>query len=87
MAGVNQFERDLISQRTKERLEAPRKRRKFGVRKEKLDIDQKKALCQLYQQKKLTIKVICEMFKILKSALEWQQKFRQFFKVCFSKNL
>jgi DNA invertase Pin-like site-specific DNA recombinase len=69
MAGINQFERDLISQRTKEGLEAARKRGKFGGRKEKLDIDQKKALYQLYQQKELTVKAICEMFKISKPTL------------------
>lgn len=66
MAGINQFERDLISQRTKEGLEAARKRGKFGGRKEKLDIDQKKALCQLYHQKELTVKAICEIFKVSK---------------------
>ena len=37
--------------------------------KEKLDIDQKKALYQLYQQKELTVKAICEMFKISKPTL------------------
>lgn len=35
MAGINQFERDSISQRTKEGLEAARKRGKVGGRKEK----------------------------------------------------
>ncbi len=69
MAGINQFERDLISQRTKEGLEAARKRGKFGGRKEKLNMDQKKALYQLYQQKELTVKAICEMFKISKPTL------------------
>lgn len=36
MAGINQFERDLISQRTKEGLEAARKRGKFGGKKRKV---------------------------------------------------
>ncbi len=63
MAGINQFERDLISQRTKEGLETARKRGKVGSRKEK------KALYQLYQQKELTVKAICEMFKISKPTL------------------
>ena len=69
MAGINQFERDLISQRTIEGLEAARKRGKFGGRKEKLDIDQKKALYQLYQQKEMTVKSICELFKLSKPTL------------------
>ena len=69
MAGINQFERYLISQRTIEGLEAARKRGKFGGRKEKLDIDQKKALYQLYQQKEMTVKSICELFKLSKPTL------------------
>ena len=69
MAGINQFERDLISQRTIEGLEAARKRGKFGGRKEKLDIDQKKALYQLYQQKEMTVKSICELFNLSKPTL------------------
>ena len=69
MAGINQFERDLISQRTKEGLEAARKRGKFGGRKEKLDIDQKKALYQLYLQKEMTVKSICELFNLSKPTL------------------
>ena len=69
MAGINQFERDLISQRTIEGLEAARKRGKFGGRKEKLDIDQKKALYQLYLQKEMTVKSICELFNLSKPTL------------------
>ena len=69
MAGINQFERDLISQRTKEGLEAARKRGRLGGRKPKLDEDQKKALYQLYQQKEMNIKSICELFKISKPTL------------------
>ena len=37
MAGISQFERDLISQRTKEGLEAARARGRKGGRKPKLD--------------------------------------------------
>ena len=69
MAGINQFERDLISQRTKEGLEAARKRGNFGGRKEKLDVNQKKALYQLYQQKEMTVKSICELFNLSKPTL------------------
>lgn len=52
MAGIGQFERDLISQRTREGLEAARAREKQGGRKPKLDANKKKAIYELYQQKK-----------------------------------
>lgn len=44
MAGISQFERDLISQRTKEGLEAARARGRKGGRKPKLDDNKKRAL-------------------------------------------
>jgi len=69
MAGISQFERDLISQRTKEGLEAARARGKKGGRKPKLDISKKKAIYELYQQKKISVKDICDMFKITKPTL------------------
>lgn len=69
MAGISQFERDLISQRTKEGLEAARARGKKGGRKPKLDIPKKKAIYELYEQKKISVKDICDMFKITKPTL------------------
>jgi len=69
MAGISQFERDLISQRTKEGLAAARARGKQGGRKPKLDSDKKKIIYELYQQKKLTVKALCEMFNITKPTL------------------
>jgi len=69
MAGISQFERDLISQRTKEGLEAARARGKKGGRKPKLDVSKKKAIYQLYEQKKISVKDICDMFKITKPTL------------------
>lgn len=69
MAGISQFERDLISQRTKEGLEAARARGKQGGRKSKLDLNKKKAVYELYQQKKTTVKNICGMFDITKPTL------------------
>lgn len=69
MAGISQFERDLISQRTKEGLEAARLRGKQGGRRPKLDYNKKKAIYELYQQKKTTVKAICDMFNITKPTL------------------
>ncbi|MDF2883725.1 MAG: resolvase [Clostridiaceae bacterium] len=69
MAGISQFERDLISQRTKEGLEAARARGRKGGRKPKLDDNKKKAIYELYQQKKTTVKDICNMFDITKPTL------------------
>jgi DNA invertase Pin-like site-specific DNA recombinase len=69
MAGISQFERGLISQRTKEGLEATRDRGKQGDRKPKLDAGKKKAVYELYQQKKTSVKDICGMFNISKSTL------------------
>lgn len=69
MAGISQFERDLISQRTKEGLEAARARGRKGGRKEKLDIAKKKAIYDLYTQKKTPLKDICDMFNITKPTM------------------
>lgn len=69
MAGISQFERDLISERTKEGLASARSRGKVGGRKPKLDFSKKKAIYELYQQKKTTVKDICSMFDISKPTL------------------
>jgi DNA invertase Pin-like site-specific DNA recombinase len=69
MAGISQFERDLISQRTKEGLDAARARGKQGGRKPKLDAVKKKAVYELSQQKKTSVKDICGMFNISKPTL------------------
>lgn len=68
-AGISQFERDLISQRTKEGLESARARGKVGGRKPKLDGNKKKAVYNLYQAKKTSIMDICSMFDITKPTL------------------
>lgn len=69
MAGISQFERDLISQRTKEGLEAARARGRKGGRKPKLDDAKKKAIYDLYTQKTTPIKDICDMFSITKPTM------------------
>lgn len=68
-AGISQFERDLISQRTKEGLVAARSRGKVGGRKPKLDDKKKKAIYDLYQAKKMTVKDICITFDISKPTM------------------
>ena len=69
IAGVSQFERDLISQRTKEGLQAARARGNYGGRREKLNVAKKHAIYDLYQKKTTTVKSICEMFEITKPTL------------------
>lgn len=69
MAGISQFERDLISQRTKEGLEAARARGRVGGRREKLDNAKKKAIYDLYTQKQTKLMDICDMFDITKPTL------------------
>ncbi len=64
MAGISEFERALMSQRTKEGLESARSRGIKGERKPKFDINKKKAIYELYNQKQMTIKDICNMFDI-----------------------
>ena len=69
IAGISQFERDLISQRTKEGLAVARARGKMGGRKQKLDSTKKETIYKLYQEKKLSIMDICNMFSITKPTL------------------
>jgi len=69
IAGISQFERDLISQRTKEGLAVARARGKMGGRKQKLDPTKKETIYKLYQERKLSIMEICNMFSITKPTL------------------
>jgi len=61
-AGISQFERDLISQRTKEGLASARARGRLGGRKPKLDLKDKKAIYALHDGKNHTCQEICKMF-------------------------
>lgn len=67
--GISQFERYLISQRTKEGLAATRARGKKGGRKPKLDLNKKNAMYELSQQKRTTLKDLCSMLSISKPTL------------------
>lgn len=68
-AGISQFERDIIGQRTKEGLEAARVRGKVGGRKPKLDNNKRRTVYKLYQAKKMTIIEMCKMFDLTKPTL------------------
>ncbi len=61
-----EFERNLISERTKAGLEAARKRGRKGGRKPKLTDDQREAVKVLYAQKKKSLAEIGEMFSVSK---------------------
>ena len=68
MAGLAQFERDLISERTKEGLKSARMRGKNGGRPAIKQADIDKAL-KLYDTKKVAIQDICSMCQISKNTL------------------
>ena len=67
-AGISQFERDLISQRTQEKLAAARARGRVGGRPKKADAKIKLAQ-KMYQSKEYSIHQITEATGISKSAL------------------
>ncbi|MDQ0497223.1 DNA invertase Pin-like site-specific DNA recombinase [Paenibacillus brasilensis] len=67
-AGISQFERDLISQRTKEGLDSARARGRKGGRPPKNSNDIEKAI-KLYRSKDYSLKEINEMTGISKTSL------------------
>ena len=67
-AGISQFERDLISQRTKEGLESARARGRKGGRPKKNTDDINKAL-RLYNSKEYSLKEIYEMTGVSQTSL------------------
>ncbi len=67
-AGISQFERDLIGQRTKEGLESARARGRNGGRPKKDINDIKKAL-KLYSSKEYSLKEIYEMTGVSQTSL------------------
>lgn len=69
LAIMAQFERDILSERTKEGLKSARARGRLGGRREKLDDNKKKTVKELYDKKELTVKEICEMFDISRPTL------------------
>ena len=67
-AGISQFERDLISERTKEGLSSARARGRVGGRPQKDDKAVEKAV-KLYESKQYSIKEIVEMTGVSKATL------------------
>lgn len=64
-----EFERNLISERTKAGLAAARKRGRVGGRKPKLTEQQKEAVRELYRKKELSLREIGEMFGVSKGTV------------------
>jgi len=64
-----EFERNLIKDRTRAGLAAARARGRKGGRPKSLDTNKRQLTVELYQEKKLPIKTICEMMNISKPTL------------------
>lgn len=64
-----EFERNLIQERTVAGLTAARARGRQGGRPRSLDVDRRQLVIDLYREKKLTVKKICEMMNISKPTL------------------
>jgi len=66
---LSEFERSLIVERTYAGLAAARARGRKGGRPKTLDKDKRDDAVDLYNQKKLTVRKICEMMEISKPTL------------------
>ena len=64
-----EFERHLIVERTQAGLSAARARGRLGGRPKTLNDDKKQVVIDLYNERKLTVKKICEMMGISKPTL------------------
>ena len=64
-----EFERHLIVERTQAGLSAARARGRLGGRPKTLDADKKQVVIDLYNERKLPVKKICEMMGISKPTL------------------
>jgi len=68
-AALAEFERQLIQKRTQAGLRAARARGRVGGRPKALAASKRQRAVQLYQEKQLTVKEICEMMGISKPTL------------------
>ncbi len=64
-----EFERNLICERTQAGLSAARARGRHGGRRKTLDAEKRSVAVNLYNEKKMTVKKICEMMGITKPTL------------------
>ena len=64
-----EFERNLIRERTQAGLEAARARGRLGGRRKSLNAEDRKIAVDLYNEKKMSVKKICEMMGISKPTL------------------
>ncbi len=64
-----EFERNLILERTQAGLSAARARGRLGGRPKTLNDDKKQVVIDLYNERKQTVKKICEMMGISKPTL------------------
>ena len=68
-AAMAEFERQLIQERTQAGLSAARARGRLGGRPKVLNVGKRRRAVQLYQEKQLAVKEICEMMGISKPTL------------------
>ena len=61
---ISEYEREILSARTRDGLEAARARGRFGGRKPKLSYEQKVEIKKLYDAQELTVREIANMFSI-----------------------
>ncbi|MCG8323420.1 MAG: recombinase family protein [Cytophagales bacterium] len=64
-----EFERNLIIERTQAGLAAARARGRLGGRRKSLDAEDRKIVVDLYHEKKMSVKKICEVMGISKPTL------------------
>jgi DNA invertase Pin-like site-specific DNA recombinase len=64
-----EFERQLIQERTQAGLRVARARGRLGGRPKALHADKRQLAVQLYQEKKIAVKQICELMGISKPTL------------------
>jgi len=68
-AALAEFERNLIKERTQAGLVAARARGRLGGRPKSLDSDKRQAVAKLYEDGKMPVMEICQMFNISKPTL------------------
>ncbi len=68
-AALAEFERNLIRERTQAGLAAARARGRLGGRPKSLNNDKRQAVAKLYNDGKMPVMEICQMFKISKPTL------------------